>query len=125
MTSTKQNYARKCRIPIDQIGMVGEQCLNDQQAGRRPSCLPLCCADLDFQVMDRPGDCQQPPTDGVYCQGLFLEGCKWDAAGHSLAESDPKVSVRACQAAICIIQPTVARNCCPCRCCSRPCPSSG
>ena len=56
--------------------------------------------------MDRPGDCQQPPTDGVYCQGLFLEGCKWDAAGHTLAESDPKVSLPARQAASCITQPT-------------------
>ena len=35
MTSTKQNYARKCRIPIDQIGMAAEQCLDisNRQAG--------------------------------------------------------------------------------------------
>lgn len=67
MTGAKQNYARKYKIPIDQI-------------------------DFDFVVMDKPGDCQTPPEDGVYCRGLFLDGCKWDPVEHVLAESDPKVS---------------------------------
>lgn len=66
MTGAKQNYARKYKIPIDQI-------------------------DFDFVVMDKPGDCQTPPEDGVYCRGLFLDGCKWDPVEHVLAESDPKV----------------------------------
>ncbi|KAL3158235.1 hypothetical protein ABBQ38_010487 [Trebouxia sp. C0009 RCD-2024] len=66
MTGAKQNYARKYKVPIDQI-------------------------DFDFVVMDKPGDCQAPPEDGVYCRGLFLDGCKWDPVEHILAESDPKV----------------------------------
>ena len=66
MTGAKQNYARKYKIPIDQI-------------------------DFDFVVMDKPGDCQTPPEDGVYCRGLFLDGCKWDPVDHVLAESEPKV----------------------------------
>lgn len=66
MTGAKQNYARKYKIPIDQI-------------------------DFDFVVMDKPGDCQTPPEDGVYCRGLFLDGCKWDPVEHVLAESEPKV----------------------------------
>jgi hypothetical protein len=68
MTGAKQNYARKYKIPIDQI-------------------------DFDFVVMDKPGDCQSPPEDGVYCRGLFLDGCKWDPVEHVLAESEPKVNV--------------------------------
>lgn len=66
MTGAKQNFARKYKIPIDQI-------------------------DFDFVVMDKPGDCQMPPEDGVYCRGLFLDGCKWDPVEHVLAESEPKV----------------------------------
>lgn len=66
MTGAKQNFARKYKTPIDQI-------------------------DFDFVVMDKPGDCQTPPEDGVYCRGLFLDGCKWDPVEHVLAESEPKV----------------------------------
>ena len=68
MTGAKQNYARKFRIPIDQI-------------------------DFDFEIMDRHGDCQAPPQDGIYCRGLFLEGCKWDSNKHVLAESETKVAL--------------------------------
>ena len=67
MTGAKQNYARKYKVPIDQI-------------------------DFDFVVMDKPGDCQTLPEDGVYCRGLFLDGCKWDPMEHVLAESEPKVN---------------------------------
>jgi dynein heavy chain, axonemal len=41
--------------------------------------------------MDLDGQCQVAPTDGVFCQGLFVEGCKWDWHKHVLGESDPKV----------------------------------
>ncbi|KAK9812825.1 hypothetical protein WJX72_004356 [[Myrmecia] bisecta] len=66
MTGAKQNFARKCRIPIDQI-------------------------DFDFEIMDGPNDCKAPPEDGIYCRGLFIEGCRWDWDYHTLAESEPKV----------------------------------
>ncbi|GFR45764.1 hypothetical protein Agub_g7181 [Astrephomene gubernaculifera] len=66
LTGAKQNFARKCRIPIDHI-------------------------DFDFEVRDQPGQLDEPPEDGVYCQGLFLEGCRWCNDRHELEESDPKV----------------------------------
>nr|8GLV_Kg Chain Kg, DHC_N2 domain-containing protein [Chlamydomonas reinhardtii] len=66
LTGAKQNYARKCRIPIDHI-------------------------DFDFEVRDGAGDVDAPPEDGVYCAGLFLEGCRWSSDLHELDESEPKV----------------------------------
>jgi len=66
LTGAKQNYARKTKIAIDMI-------------------------DFDFEVRDQEGQCDEAPEDGVYCRGLFIEGCKWDKRTHRLAESDPKV----------------------------------
>ncbi|KAG2490029.1 hypothetical protein HYH03_011494 [Edaphochlamys debaryana] len=66
LTGAKQNYARKCRIPIDHI-------------------------DFDFEIKDMPGQTDEPPEDGVVCQGLFLEGCRWSTDIHELDESEPKV----------------------------------
>jgi len=31
-----------------------------------------------------------PPKEGVYVNGLFLEGCGWSKSEHSLVESEPK-----------------------------------
>lgn len=64
-TGAAQNFARRYTIPIDTLV-------------------------FDF---DMPQD-QQPvakPENGVYCYGLFLEGCKWDWSEWELAESDLKV----------------------------------
>ena len=64
-TGAAQNFARRYTIPIDTLV-------------------------FDFEM---PVD-QQPkakPENGVYCYGLFLEGCKWDWREWELAESDLKV----------------------------------
>lgn len=66
LTGSKQNYARKMKIPIDHI-------------------------DFDFVVLDNEKDTRHRPEDGVFTHGLFLEGCKWDYVAHSLGESEPKV----------------------------------
>ena len=71
LTGAKQNYARKFKIPIDHI-------------------------DFDFIVKDGDGDCSEPPPDGVYCRGLFLEGARWNYETHVLDESAPKVMITAC-----------------------------
>eukprot|EP00644_Phytophthora_capsici_P009072 jgi/Phyca11/526027/estExt2_fgenesh1_pm.C_PHYCAscaffold_60111 len=52
ITGTQQNYARKHKLPIDQVG-------------------------YDM-------------VDGAYVDGLFLEGARWDAIAHTLAESNPR-----------------------------------
>ncbi|GMH33280.1 hypothetical protein BSKO_01114 [Bryopsis sp. KO-2023] len=66
LTGVKQNFARKFKIPIDHI-------------------------DFDFEVKDREGDCDAAPEDGALCNGLFVEGCRWDYKNHVLGESEPKV----------------------------------
>jgi dynein heavy chain len=66
MTGARQNFARKFKIPIDEI-------------------------DFDFVVMDAENDCVESPENGVYVRGLFLEGCRWDYNTHVLGESEPKV----------------------------------
>ena len=49
LTGSKQNFARKFKIPIDHI-------------------------DFDFDIKDHEGDCSEPPSDGVYCKGGWV-GC--------------------------------------------------
>ena len=100
LTGSKQNFARKYKIPIDLI-------------------------DFEFDIKSREGDCDQRPEDGVlvrmgskdggssaqytilwlklpsptlclpsYLQvrGIFLDAAAWDYNTDTLCESAPKVS---------------------------------
>ncbi|XP_078409866.1 dynein axonemal heavy chain 3-like [Cetorhinus maximus] len=66
LTGALQNYARKYRIPIDHLG-------------------------FQFDVTDQDHDMPTPPVDGVYINGLYMEGAKWDRKKHMIGESLPKV----------------------------------
>jgi dynein heavy chain len=66
LTATKQNFARKYKVPIDEVS-------------------------FDFQVLDR-GNTRviRPPPDGVYIHGLFLEGAAFDMQSRRLIDSTPQ-----------------------------------
>jgi dynein heavy chain len=66
LTGTLQNYARKFAYPVDTIT-------------------------FSFRVMDlKLEDVRERPEAGCYIRGLYLEGCRWDAAEQSLADSNPR-----------------------------------
>lgn len=69
LTGARQNYARKFKIPIDTM-------------------------DLDYKVII--DESSPKPDDGVFVQGMYMEGCKWDVGTEVLTESDPKVLFTMC-----------------------------
>lgn len=68
LTGTRQNYARKYTIPIDEIVW-------------------------DFAVLKQSRDAARmsKAEDGAYVNGFFLQGCGYDDDAVELCESEPKV----------------------------------
>jgi len=64
LTGVKQNYARKYKIPIDDIN-------------------------FNFKVISDPNsmDTTVRPEDGALVSGLNIEGCRWDSNAEYLEES--------------------------------------
>ncbi|CAM9229232.1 unnamed protein product [Discosporangium mesarthrocarpum] len=65
LTGASQNFARRYTIPIDHVEFAHE-CMREDEY-------------------------KNGPGDGVYTDGMFLEGARWDKGQHQLAESYPKV----------------------------------
>jgi dynein heavy chain len=67
LTGTRQNFARKYKIPIDSLI-------------------------FDFTMMPKEHTkYKRAPPDGIYSRGLFLEGAKWNAKKELMDDSDPKI----------------------------------
>lgn len=65
LTGVLQNYARKYRIPIDNVT-------------------------FEFRCMPKGGNYNVRPEDGCYICGMYIEGARWDENNQQLAESLPK-----------------------------------
>lgn len=65
LTGSTQNYARSKKIPID-----------------------LLIFDFDIRKVDYE---TTPPEWGVYVEGLFMDGGRWDREAHAIGEQLPKI----------------------------------
>merc|ERR1712196_246697 len=66
MTAALQTYARKYRHAIDKLLFR-----------------------TVMQEMETPEDCPEPPVNGVYVYGMFMEGASWDRNQKVISESNP------------------------------------
>ncbi|KAG6450409.1 hypothetical protein O3G_MSEX006575 [Manduca sexta] len=65
LTAAQQSYARKYKIPIDQLAFHYE--------------------------VQRTFVLEEPPEEGVYIRGLFMEGARWNNEDYYIDESYPKI----------------------------------
>lgn len=86
LTGTLQNFARKYRIPIDDIS-------------------------YDFVMMDGKREnylAGDKPTDGAYIYGLFLDGARWESSSALLSDSFPKQLFS--EAPVMLLKPTKTKE---------------
>jgi dynein heavy chain len=68
ITGTLQNFARKYQKPIDTVGYDFRVLTPEEQSTARDA----------------------KPEDGAIVNGLFMDGARWDATEHVIAESHPR-----------------------------------
>lgn len=73
LTGARQNYARKYHIPIDELGY-------DYRVLTPSEC----------NTVNHAGTKAQPPADGVYIKGLFLQSAAWNGTHGVLGEAKPR-----------------------------------
>ena len=64
--------------------MGSEMCIRDRYK------IAIDILGFDFEVLHEKNPAN-PPDDGVYINGLFLDGARWDYENHRLGESIPKI----------------------------------
>ena len=66
MTGVLQTHARNYKIPIDKLN-------------------------FSFQVLaeEEPSEVEEPPEDGVFIYGLFMDGARWDRENQIIADQFP------------------------------------
>lgn len=74
LTGNLQNFSRRHKVPIDNVG-------------------------FDFSMLDKTYDqYDSPPADGAYVYGLFFDGAQWNAEENSIIDPEPKVLFSVCPA---------------------------
>jgi len=73
MTGTRQNFARRHGIPIDELAFAF-----------RVLTPPEC------DVVKAAGTAAKPPADGAYVWGLFFQSASWDGKAGVIAEAAPR-----------------------------------
>ena len=88
LTGTRQNYARKHKIPIDEL-------------------------DFDFELFhpDKGHAIKERAPDGCYINGAFLEGAGWDITTGSMVESRPKELYISMPVILLDVKKSVVRGC--------------
>jgi dynein heavy chain len=66
MTGCLQTHARNYKIAIDKLS-------------------------FSFQILpeEEPSEVEEPPEDGVYIYGLYMDGARWDREEHVIADQFP------------------------------------
>ena len=90
MTAVLQKHARKYQLPIDKLQyQFTVLSLSICSLTRHPLCACHKQSFFGLQVLDQyhREDIEAAPDDGVYIDGLFMDGARWDTEKKIIADS--------------------------------------